>query len=152
MSRREHSQTELTRKLSQAGYEPSEVAEALSWVSEHGMQSEDRFASSLIRRRSRQYGDRAIKAELSQHGVSPAGKLPEIEQELQPESDRIFDWFQRRYAQRLNEVVDKAGEIDKEALFALKIKAFRAMSAKGFEQNNIEKAWKRFVDEFLSNR
>lgn len=152
MSRREHSQAELIRKLARAGYDQGEVTEALNWVKEHGMQSQDRFASSLIRRRSRQYGDRAIKAELSQHGISQAGNLPEIEQELQPESDRILDWFQRRYCQKLYEIANEAEGIDKEALFALKIRAFRAMSAKGFEQNNIEKAWKRFVDEFLSNR
>lgn len=152
MARREHSKLELTRKLVKAGYSDSEVHEAMDWLDNHQLQSDDRFVQSLSRRRAHNYGDRAISAELAQHGLKPIDPKDSDHFELSSELQRIHLWLDRRYVNQLEAIHLEDGSLDRDPLFKLKVKAYRALSARGFAQSNIESAWKRFIDEFISDR
>jgi regulatory protein len=166
LARREHSRKELQTKLLQRGYSEEEVAQAVDWASTHQLQSDERFKQSLIRRRSPVLGDRVLEAELSQHGLSANGKhcavlsndgssgqpVEDDADALLPESERAFAWLKRRYESPLLMILEEEGEGDKAAAqMALKAKAMRALGARGFDFGNIQKAWKRLLDEFESD-
>ncbi len=68
--RREHSVRELQRKLVARGVEADEAQTAIGKLTEHGWQSDARFAESLLRSRvASGYGPRWIRAELETHGL-----------------------------------------------------------------------------------
>ena len=68
--RRDHSQRELTRKLTQRGIDPQEAEAAVTRLHEAGWQDDARFAHSLVRMRAGSgYGPLHIRAELNTHGL-----------------------------------------------------------------------------------
>lgn len=70
LSRREHSQRELRRKLHARGAEPDAVERALARLAETGLQDERRFAESLVRQRvAAGYGPLYLRAELQTHAL-----------------------------------------------------------------------------------
>ncbi|MEM1403480.1 MAG: regulatory protein RecX [Pseudomonadota bacterium] len=72
LSRREHSQRELLRKLSRR-FDPDELNEAIDVLAEEGLQSDHRFAESFTRERMmRGYGPSRIEVELRERGVASA--------------------------------------------------------------------------------
>jgi len=154
LARREHSQSELRTKLLQRGYEPEEVEEAIEWAVSHQFQSNDRFKLSLFRRRAPTFGDRAISAELGQHGL---GDLKSNDQDDEPENplaseqDRAYQWILRRQHAALSRAFHDEHSPDQTQLFALKAKVFRGLSSRGFEFGNIDQAWRRILAEFKSN-
>lgn len=160
LARREHSQKELLQKLRRLGYSDEDAQEALAWAMSKQFQSDTRFGQSLIRRRSSNYGDKVIQAELSQHGVSqwPVQKAEALStpddhvdpNDLQPEQERVYAWLQRRYAWPVEQVLAESDN-KKQDLLNLKAKAMRALSARGFEFDNIHRAWKRLLLEFESD-
>ncbi len=73
LSRREHSQHELRRKLAQRGAESQAIEQAIERLVENGLQDETRFADSMIRQRiAAGYGPRYIAADLATHRLSEA--------------------------------------------------------------------------------
>ncbi len=154
LARREHSQSELRAKLLQRGYEPTEIEEAIEWATSHQFQSDERFKLSLFRRRAPTFGDRAIAAELGQHGLADVKSLSNDHSEpqiLSTEEDRAFDWIKRRQFSSLESVLGVESAVDQAQLLVLKSKVYRALSARGFEFGNIERAWRRILAEFKSN-
>jgi len=72
LARREHSRTELARKLA-AGAESREVLESVLQALEQKKQlSDERFASERARRLSRKYGAARIRQDLKARGVDAA--------------------------------------------------------------------------------
>ncbi len=68
--RREHSRVELTQKLKLFGASAEQIEEALVRLAEYSLQSDDRFAESLVRSQLlRGRGQRAIKQVLQQRGL-----------------------------------------------------------------------------------
>jgi len=73
LSRREHSQRELARKLKARGCDADEVETVLAHLITEGWQDDARFAEMLVRARAQAgYGPRYIRAELLTHGVNDA--------------------------------------------------------------------------------
>jgi len=73
LTRREHSRSELTRKLRARGCSADEIEQTLARLVEQGWQSDPRFAEALIRHRAASgYGPRWIRAELGTHGLDDA--------------------------------------------------------------------------------
>lgn len=70
LARREHSQTELRRKL-RTRFEPDALDEALDRLTDEGLLSDERFAMSFTRERLlRAHGPMRIQADLRQRGVN----------------------------------------------------------------------------------
>lgn len=70
LTRREHSQRELTSKLVTRGVDPDEAAAVVNKLREAGWQDDVRFAESLLRTRSGGgYGPTRLRAELQTHGL-----------------------------------------------------------------------------------
>jgi len=69
--RREHSQRELLKKVSEKGYPKSLVLMIIEELAEQGLQSDSRFAESYARSRVHKgVGPLRIKAELQQRGAA----------------------------------------------------------------------------------
>lgn len=155
LSRREHATEELRQKLSVAGYEEPDIQAALEWATKHSYQSDERFAVSLHRRRASTYGNRAIESELTQLGLK--GVLQNLDSdpqsaEILPESERAYDWLQRRYASQLMALFTSEEGTSQSELFKLKAKAWQALTRRGFEIRNIDTAWRRLTVELNSDR
>ncbi|EKE84298.1 regulatory protein RecX [Idiomarina xiamenensis] len=106
LTRREHSQLELRRKLQQKGWPVELINEALQWAAEQGWQSEQRFLQSFVRARLAN-GDGPLKiiAAGQQKGLS-AASINETFAELS------IDWLQRcqaRRQQRFGEALPSPG-------------------------------------------
>lgn len=154
LARREHSQAELRAKLLQCGYEVDEVEGAVQWAINHQFQSDDRFKLSLFRRRASTFGDRAISAELGQHGLGDIKSISTEEQSLDAlasEEERAYDWIMRRKFSELSAVFEEEPVLDQSRLLTLKAKVFKGLSSRGFEFGNIDHAWRRILSEFKSN-
>lgn len=82
LSRREHSQRELRRKLDRKGFAADESAAALQDLQRQSFQSDQRFAQMLVRSRvSQGQGPRRILAELRTHGITDVDARDALEQE-----------------------------------------------------------------------
>jgi len=73
LERREFSAAELRRRLAAKGVEEAEAGAAIADLGARGLQSDARFAESMVRARvSRGYGPLRIAAELKARGVADA--------------------------------------------------------------------------------
>ena len=151
LARREHSQHELKAKLIQRGYTDEEASNALRWAASHQFQSDERFALSLFRRRASTFGDRAIQAELGQHGMSNSHLEADNTAEPICEIERAVAWVKRRKATALDALFANPESTDSGELLKIKSSVFRALSSRGFEFSHIDQAWRRILDEFNSN-
>lgn len=71
LARREHSETELLRKLRSRNFPEQEVKVALSRLTEEGLLSHSRFIENYIHQRSNKgYGPIRIRAELIERGLA----------------------------------------------------------------------------------
>ena len=105
LGRREHSQGELASKLRQkfSGLPPSELDQLLDELKQHGLQSDTRFAESLVRSRiGRGYGPYYIRRELAFKGV--AGDLidEQLEQADADWADIARDLVERKHPTALD--------------------------------------------------
>ncbi|RDV00140.1 recombination regulator RecX [Trinickia dinghuensis] len=69
LSRREYSRTEITRKLAPFVEEGDELDPLLDTLEREGWLSDERFAESMVNRRSARMGVTRIVSELRQHGL-----------------------------------------------------------------------------------
>ena len=89
LSRREHAAGEIRHKLITRGIEDAVVAGVLDYLYEKNYLNDQRFAESFVRLRAdKGYGERDIRARLSERGVSKH----DIHQALDTAD---IDWFQR---------------------------------------------------------
>jgi regulatory protein len=108
LAQREHSRTELRRKLLLHAQRPAnggdELAAAtpacvdalLDWLEAHRYLSQERFVESRIHARATRFGNLRIRQELAQHHVAPS---PASEQELKDsEFTRARDVWGRKFA------------------------------------------------------
>ena len=71
MARREHSKTELQRKLDARGYESQTVRTVLDQLEAEHLQSDERFIEAFVHHRTdKGYGPCRIAQELRQRGIS----------------------------------------------------------------------------------
>ncbi len=73
LARREHGCAELERKLTASGFEADIAADAVQQLREEGLQSDRRFAESLVQSRINQgKGPLRIHADLGERGIGSA--------------------------------------------------------------------------------
>jgi len=88
LARREHSRTELTRKLAARGAPAELVETVLDSLAERGLQSDARYAEALVNSRiGRRHGPARIRRELNDRGVASA-----LAEEALDAAD--IDWFE----------------------------------------------------------
>ncbi|MDN5865626.1 MAG: recombination regulator RecX [Gammaproteobacteria bacterium] len=72
LARREHSRAELATKLSQRGFDETDIEPTLDRLEQLGALSESRFVEQLVHARLRQgYGPLRIRRDLAARGVAP---------------------------------------------------------------------------------
>lgn len=129
LSRREHSQLELSRKLRARGLPAEDVEAAVAKLAKDGWQDDARFAELVVRSRvSGGYGPVRIRAELGTHGLDRemiAAALDTFEGEW---ADNAGDLIRRRYGPRL------ADEL------ALRRKAADFLLRRGFDADCVRRA------------
>lgn len=97
LSRREHSRSELRRKLAAHCEDPAELDALLDELQRGNWLSEERFAESLVHRRAPRHGLRRIMQELRQHELSEA-TLAEVAEKLRDtELERARAVWQKRF-------------------------------------------------------
>ena len=97
LSAREHSRSELSRKLLRHAQEGDDVEQLLDWLEASKFLSQARFCESLVNRRAKRFGNSRILAELQSHGVGGAA-LAEVKADLGAgEIARAVDVWQRKF-------------------------------------------------------
>lgn len=87
LARREHSRRELKQKLKKRFDDEALIEEQLDRLSEENLQSDSRYAASLLRQRmSRGHGPVRIRQEMRQKGISDGETSAAIEEEAP-------DWY-----------------------------------------------------------
>lgn len=99
LSQREHSRSELARKLTPHAESEEQLNTVLRQLASEGWLSEARFAQSLAHRRSQRYGIRRIAAELSTHGLQEADQAAVLVDLQQTEAQRASQCWARRFKQ-----------------------------------------------------
>ena len=92
LAQREHSETELRRKLLRKGYSAVLVDEVLEYLIANDLQSNERFVESFVRSRTaRGFGPVKIRQELAGRGIAES----ELEQVLTESGDHWIDVAKR---------------------------------------------------------
>ncbi len=107
LSMREHSRIELQRKLSGYAQEGDDVDAVLAWLEANNFLSQERFAESLVRRRSARFGNSRILMELQSHGIAGEA-LAELKGELDEEDGRASEALARKFANPPQDAAERA--------------------------------------------
>lgn len=98
LSRREHSRSELRRKLAAHCEDPAELDALLDNLQQSNLLSQERFAESLVHRRAPRHGVRRIMQELRQHQL-PEETLAGMEEKLRDtELERARAVWNKRFS------------------------------------------------------
>jgi regulatory protein len=98
LSQREHSRTELERKLARHTEDPEALARALDELQAKGFISEARVVESVLHQRATQYGALRLRQELQHKGVAPEAIAEAVGGLADSEFDRALALWQRRFA------------------------------------------------------
>jgi len=97
LSRREHSRQELRKKLLPYAESDIELDELMAKLEAQSWLSDERFAESLVRRKSERYGSLKIVDELKQQGIE-GDSLLEIKERLKvSDAMRAWELWQRKF-------------------------------------------------------
>jgi regulatory protein len=97
LSRREHSRQELRKKLLPYAESDIELDELMTKLEAQSWLSDERFAESLVRRKSERYGSLKIVEELKQQGIE-GESLIEIKDRLKvSDAMRAWELWQRKF-------------------------------------------------------
>ena len=98
LAQREHSRTELARKLGKLGSE-EEVDAELDRLTELGLLSDARFADAYVRAKAARFGASRLRIELSRRGVGTEQIISAIEENCSDsELERARDITRRKFA------------------------------------------------------
>jgi len=97
LSAREHSRSELARKLARHSEEADEVERVLDELTAKGWLSAERFVESVVHRRAERFGAARIRQELQQHGIDPIESAAALDALRQSEPERAQAVWQRRF-------------------------------------------------------
>ena len=127
LARREHSRTELARKLAHyqaAACDPAEIETVLDQLEAKGMLSDQRFATALARTRGERFGTTRIRQELRQHGIDPDLVRQATAALKQTEVERVRAVWRKKFGERPRDEAQRARQI-------------RFLTARGFSADAI---------------
>lgn len=130
LAAREHSRQELARKLAPHAEEGDDLEAVLDWLQSQKFLSDERFAESLVHRRSVRYGSARVLSELQRHGFDES-----IVSSLKPglvadEQERAWEVWSRKFGQA---ALDAAGAA----------KQMRFLQQRGFSHSAIQSVLRR---------
>jgi len=97
LSQREHSRSELERKLARHAETESALERVLTELEDAGLLSQERFAQSLAYRRAPRFGLRRIQQELATHRVDATIAASVLASVRDGERDRALQVWQKRF-------------------------------------------------------
>ncbi len=137
--RREHSKSELTRKLLARGITAGDAAAAVAKMAEAGWQDDVRFACCIARTRANAgYGPLRIRAELASHGLG--GET--IAQAFTALADADDD----RWSERARKLARRRFDLDGSTL-AVQRKAADFLLRRGYDSDSVRAALRSLPDE-----
>jgi len=111
LSSREHSRTELAKKLARHVTEGDDINALLDWLSASQFLSEERFSESLVNRRSARFGNSRILHELKNHGIE-ADALIDIKAKLElDEVVRATEVWRKKFGQISSSTSERAKQM-----------------------------------------
>ena len=96
---REHSRTELERKLATYEDEPGSLTKALDELQAKGFINEQRVLESVLHRRSAKLGTTRIRQELQGKGLAPEAVLGAVEQLRATEVERAREVWRKKFGE-----------------------------------------------------
>ena len=129
LARREYGQAELIRKLADKGYHRSMVEQAISQLTDEGLQSDRRFAESFVQSRVNQgKGPVRIRLDLGQRAISDAVVEAALDESLADRTALARDVRVKKFGRGIP------------ADFKAKAQQMRFLQYRGFEQDHIQRA------------
>jgi len=126
LSRREHSRTELRRKLAPHAESAEEVDALLDWLEGENWLSNTRFAESVVHRRAGRYGTARLMQELKTHQLSEE-TLSDVKVQLQStEAARAKALWDKRFGRPPVDLAERAKQV-------------RYMMARGFPRSMVSR-------------
>ena len=134
LSGREHSRSELERKLARYEEEPGSLAQALDELQAKGFISEQRVLESVVNRRAGKLGAQRIKQELQAKGLDPQAVTHAIAELRSTELARAQAVWTKKFAAPAQDASEAARQM-------------RFLAARGFEGDVIRRVVKGGVVE-----
>ena len=97
LSAREHSRSELERRLAQFEEEPGALAQVLDTLQAKGFISEQRVVESVVNRRSAKLGTARIRQELQAKGLAPEVVQDAVAQLRTTEVERAREVWRKKF-------------------------------------------------------
>ena len=111
LSQREHSRSELERKLAAHEEEPGKLARALDELQARGFISEERVVESVMHRRASKLGTARIQQELAAKGVSSESMSEALAQLRSTELERAREVWSRKFDAPASDPKERARQI-----------------------------------------
>ena len=119
LAAREHSRSELEKKLASHEEAPGELAQALDELQAKGFISEQRVVESVLHRRAARLGAGRVKQELQAKGISAEAMAEAVETLRHTEVERAREVWRKKFGEP---AADAAG----------RAKQMRFLAARGF--------------------
>ena len=126
LAAREHSRSELEKKLASHEEVPGELAQALDELQAKGFISEQRVVESVLHRRAARLGTGRVKQELQAKGISAEVMADAIDALRSTEMERAREVWRKKFGEP---AVDAAG----------RAKQMRFLAARGFGADAIRR-------------
>ena len=126
LAAREHSRSELEKKLASHEEVPGELAQALDVLQAKGFISEQRVVESVLNRRAARLGAGRVKQELQAKGISAEAMAEAVETLRHTEVERAREVWRKKFGEP---AADAAG----------RAKQMRFLAARGFGADAIRR-------------
>jgi regulatory protein len=138
LAAREHSRSELMRKLAPHAEDPTEIEHVLDDLQRRGFLSEERFVASVVHRRAAGHGTARIRQELSLKGITADQMRAPLEELQSSELARAHAVWARRFGSPATEPREQARQM-------------RFLMARGFSGDVVRRVLKGELPESLDN-
>jgi regulatory protein len=123
LGRREYSEKELRARLKTRACTPEETEDAMTFIKENGIQSDDRYAAAKARMEGRRKGNRGVHYALASKGIRPEQIAQQLA-DLPSEEVRVREAVRRFDGKALD--------------MKLKGRVWRFLASRGFSPNAIK--------------
>jgi regulatory protein len=111
LASREHSRSELEKKLAAHEVEPGELQRALDELQAKGFISEQRVVESLLHRRAARLGAGRVKQELQAKGISPEAVAEAVETLRGSEVERAREVWRKKFGEPAADAAGRARQM-----------------------------------------